>query len=51
MENVWALAALWVERALIATLRAIWFSNLTALAEIVELVRSRAHVYNVHTRR
>jgi len=35
MENVWALAALWVGLALIATLLAIWFKISTALTEIV----------------
>jgi hypothetical protein len=29
MENVWVLAALWVGLALIATLLAIWFLNLS----------------------
>ena len=35
MENVWALAALWVGLALVATLVAIWFKISTALSEIV----------------
>lgn len=35
MENVWALAAIWVGLALIATLIAIWFKISTALSEIV----------------
>ena len=35
MENVWALAAVWVGLALIATLVAIWFKISTALSEIV----------------
>jgi glutathione-regulated potassium-efflux system ancillary protein KefC len=35
MENVWALAALWVGLALVATLLAIWFKVSTALSEIV----------------
>jgi glutathione-regulated potassium-efflux system ancillary protein KefC len=35
MENVWALASLWVGLALIATLLAIWFKISTALSEIV----------------
>jgi glutathione-regulated potassium-efflux system ancillary protein KefC len=35
MENVWALASLWVGLALIATLLGIWFKISTALTEIV----------------
>jgi glutathione-regulated potassium-efflux system ancillary protein KefC len=35
MQNVWALASLWVGLALIATLLAIWFRISTALTEIV----------------
>lgn len=35
MNNVWALASLWVGLALIATLLAIWFKISTALTEIV----------------
>jgi Kef-type K+ transport system membrane component KefB len=35
MQNVWALASLWVGLALIATLLAIWFKISTALSEIV----------------
>jgi glutathione-regulated potassium-efflux system ancillary protein KefC len=35
MQNVWALASLWVGLALIATLLAIWFKISTALTEIV----------------
>jgi glutathione-regulated potassium-efflux system ancillary protein KefC len=35
MQNVWALASLWVGLALIATLLAIWFKISTALLEIV----------------
>ncbi|MGA8270231.1 MAG: hypothetical protein WB919_01655 [Candidatus Sulfotelmatobacter sp.] len=35
MENVWALASVWVGLALIATLLAIWFKISTALSEIV----------------
>jgi Kef-type K+ transport system membrane component KefB len=35
MENTWALAALWVGLALVATLLAIWFKISTALTEIV----------------
>jgi len=35
MENVWALASVWVGLALIATLVAIWFKISTALSEIV----------------
>ena len=35
MENVWALASLWVGLALLATLLAIWFKISTALSEIV----------------
>jgi glutathione-regulated potassium-efflux system ancillary protein KefC len=35
MENVWALAALWVGLALVATLLAIWLKISTALTEIV----------------
>jgi glutathione-regulated potassium-efflux system ancillary protein KefC len=35
MQNVWALAALWVGLALVATLLAIWFKISTALTEIV----------------
>ena len=35
MENVWALASLWVGLALVATLLAIWFKISTALTEIV----------------
>jgi glutathione-regulated potassium-efflux system ancillary protein KefC len=35
MQNVWALASLWVGLALIATLLAIWFKMSTALTEIV----------------
>lgn len=35
MQNVWALAAIWVGLALIATLIAIWFKISTALSEIV----------------
>jgi glutathione-regulated potassium-efflux system ancillary protein KefC len=35
MQNVWALASLWVGPALIATLLAIWFKISTALTEIV----------------
>lgn len=35
MENVWALASLWVGLALLATLLAIWFRISTALSEIV----------------
>ncbi len=35
MMNTWALAALWVGLALIATLLAIWFKISTALSEIV----------------
>jgi Kef-type K+ transport system membrane component KefB len=35
MQNVWALASVWVGLALIATLLAIWFKISTALSEIV----------------
>jgi Kef-type K+ transport system membrane component KefB len=35
MQNVWALASLWVGLALLATLFAIWFKISTALTEIV----------------
>src|SRR5579862_1948320 len=35
MTNAWALSALWVGLALIATLLAIWFKISTALSEIV----------------
>jgi glutathione-regulated potassium-efflux system ancillary protein KefC len=35
MQNVWALASLWVGLALLATLLAIWFKISTALTEIV----------------
>ncbi len=35
MQNVWALASIWVGLALIATLLAIWFKISTALSEIV----------------
>ncbi len=35
MANVWALSALWVGLALIATLLAIWFRVATALSEII----------------
>jgi Kef-type K+ transport system membrane component KefB len=35
MQNVWALASLWVGLALLATLLAIWFKISTALSEIV----------------
>lgn len=35
MTNAWALSALWVGLALIATLLAIWFKVSTALSEIV----------------
>lgn len=35
MQNVWALACIWVGLALIATLLAIWFKISTALSEIV----------------
>src|ERR1700691_1538476 len=35
MQNVWALASLWVGLALLATLLAIWFRISTALSEIV----------------
>jgi glutathione-regulated potassium-efflux system ancillary protein KefC len=35
MENVWALASVWVGLALIATLPAIWLKMSTALSEIV----------------
>lgn len=35
MQNVWALASLWVGLALVATLLAIWFKISTALTEIV----------------
>lgn len=35
MENVWALASVWVGLALLATLLAIWFKISTALSEIV----------------
>ncbi len=35
MQNVWALASLWVGLALIATLLAIWFKISTASSEIV----------------
>lgn len=35
MENVWALASVWVGLALLATLLAIWFKISTALTEIV----------------
>jgi glutathione-regulated potassium-efflux system ancillary protein KefC len=35
MQNVWALASLWVGLALLATLIAIWFKISTALTEIV----------------
>jgi nucleotide-binding universal stress UspA family protein len=35
MQNVWALASLWVGPALVATLLAIWFKISTALTEIV----------------
>jgi len=35
MQNVWALASLWVGLALIATLPAIWFKISTALTETV----------------
>jgi glutathione-regulated potassium-efflux system ancillary protein KefC len=35
MENMWALASVWVGLALIATLVAIWFRISTALSEIV----------------
>src|SRR5271170_2255567 len=35
MQNVWALASLWVGLALVATLLAIWFKISTALSEIV----------------
>jgi len=34
MENVWALAAIWVGQAMIATLLAIWLTISTALTEI-----------------
>ena len=35
MQNVWALASIWVGLALIATLLAIWFKISTTLSEIV----------------
>lgn len=35
MEHIWALAALWLGLALIATLLSIWFKVATALSEIV----------------
>ena len=35
MMNTWALSALWVGLALLATLLAIWFRVSTALSEIV----------------
>jgi len=35
MQNVWALASLWVGLALVATLLGIWFNISTALTEIV----------------
>jgi Kef-type K+ transport system membrane component KefB len=35
MENVWAVASIWVALALVATLLAIWFKIATALSEIV----------------
>jgi len=35
MQNVWALASIWVGLALVATLLAIWFKISTALSEIV----------------
>jgi Kef-type K+ transport system membrane component KefB len=35
MANAWALSALWVGLALIATLHAIWFKVATALSEII----------------
>ena len=35
MANAWALSALWVGLALVATLLAIWFKVSTALSEIV----------------
>jgi len=35
MQNVWALASLWVGLGLLATLLAIWFKISTALTEIV----------------
>jgi hypothetical protein len=35
MANAWALSALWVGLALIATLLAIWFKVATALSEII----------------
>jgi len=35
MQNVWALASLWVGLALVATLLAIWFKISTALTEIL----------------
>lgn len=35
MMNTWALCALWVGLALVATLLAIWFKISTALSEIV----------------
>jgi glutathione-regulated potassium-efflux system ancillary protein KefC len=35
MQNVWALASVWVGLALVATLLAIWFKISTALSEIV----------------
>jgi glutathione-regulated potassium-efflux system ancillary protein KefC len=35
MTNAWALSALWVGLALVATLLAIWFKVSTALSEIV----------------
>src|ERR1017187_4890579 len=35
MANTWALCALWVGLALVATLLAIWFKISTALSEIV----------------
>jgi hypothetical protein len=37
VENVWALASLWVGLALVATLLAIWLKISTALSEIDEL--------------
>ena len=35
MDNVWALASVWVGLALVATLLAIWLKMSTALTEIV----------------
>jgi hypothetical protein len=49
MQNVWALASLWVGLALIATLLAIWFKISTALEEVHRAIWSKTLVRRVRT--